>query len=73
MVSKMQKTLKIFDATLIVLGACNPVAAKTFGFRDLIDQAHGAYMIGSNGKSYHSNSTKYNKKTLAVIYLSIIV
>jgi hypothetical protein len=36
MVTKMEKTLKIFDATLIVVGACNPVAAKTFGFRGLL-------------------------------------
>jgi hypothetical protein len=69
----MEKTLKIFDATLIVVGACNPVAAKTFGFRGLIEQAHGAYMIGSNGKSYHSNSNKYNKKALAVIYMRFLV
>jgi hypothetical protein len=66
MVSKMEKTLKIFDASLILVGACNPVMAKTFGFRSLLEPAHGAYMIGSNGKSYHSNSTKYDKKSLAV-------
>lgn len=61
--------MKIFDACVIFVGACLPHTAKIFGYRSLKQPSHGAYMIGSNGKSYHSNNTKYDKKSMAVFSL----
>lgn len=58
--------MKVFDASLVIVGACLPDTAKIFGFRNLLEPAHGAYMIGSNGKCYHSSMTKYDKKSLSV-------
>jgi len=64
--TKVSKTMKLFDASLVIVGACMPDTAKIFGFRNLLEPAHGAYMIGSNGKCYHSSMTKYDKKALSV-------
>lgn len=53
-IGKVDKTLLVFDASLVVVGVCVPTIVRIFGYRELIQPAHGAYMIGSNGKSYHS-------------------
>lgn len=65
--TKIEKTLKVFDASFVAVGVCLPHVARLFGFRNLMEPTHGAYMIGSNGKTYHSNLEKYNKQPLAVL------
>lgn len=66
-VSKIEKTALVFDASLVVIGVCVPHVVKIFGYRELIEPSHGAFMIGSNGKSYHSSLDKFNKKSLSVL------
>ena len=60
-VLKLQKTVIVFDKQLIALGVCIPKTAKTYGYRGLIEAAHGGIMIGSNGKCYHTRLAKYDK------------
>lgn len=32
----MEKTMKVFDSTLITVGACSPNSAKLFGYRAIM-------------------------------------
>ena len=58
----------MFDSTLVALGVCLPKKAKAFNYRKLIDSSHGGFLIGNNGKCYHSTDMNYEKKDLSVNY-----
>ena len=56
----------VFETALIALGVCLPKKAKLHGYRKLIEASNGGYMVGSNGKCYHSKLPQYEKKDLSV-------
>lgn len=58
-ITKADKTAVVFDSTLIALGVCLPKKAKAYNYRKLIDASHGGYLIGNNGKCYHSTDKNY--------------
>lgn len=68
---KMESKLMVFEATLVAIGVCLPKTAKAYGYRNLIEPSHGAYLMGSNGRCYHSSLPEYEKKDLGVIVCKI--
>ena len=64
-ITKSQKTAIVFESALIALGVCLPKKIKGFSYRNAIEASHGGYLIGSNGKCYHSKLAQYEKKDIA--------
>ena len=60
-----------FDKSIIYIGACMVQIASSFNFTNLCQPSHGAYLIGSNGLSYHSKLPEYDRKTTGVILIFI--
>lgn len=64
---KLDKTIVVFDKQLIAFGVCLPKVAKTYGYRGVIEPSHGGFLIGSNGRCYHTKLYKYEKSDSGVL------
>ena len=67
-VEKLEKTLMLFEKSVVYVGACIVQIAINYKFRGLNQPSHGAYFIGSNGLSYHTKLPEYDRKNSSVCF-----
>ena len=58
-ITKSEKTMIVFESALIALGVCLSKKAKLHGYRKIIEPSNGGFLIGSNGKCYHTKLPQY--------------
>ena len=58
-IDNVPKTALFFDASNIGIGVCIPHNAKNKNYLNLHKHSHGAYMMLSNGKVFHSKLPEY--------------
>lgn len=56
-IKTLGKAVYLFDRSTVYIGVCLPKISRSFNFSNLEQTNHGAYLVSSKGRAYHTKSS----------------